>query len=314
MISVALPVVKTRYFEEALTSVLAQTFGDFELIVVDNEADADVAAIVARHPDERVRVVRHDQRLPVIQNWNRCLSYAQREWFVLASDDDLYGPEYLDAMVRLIEQYPQAGVYHCRPRIIDERGAHKRLAPACPAFEDALDFLWHRTGRMREQFISDWTWRTAALREAGGFVDLPGAWFSDEATVLRQAHDGGIACSPVPAFSYRESAISLTSTSNVRIKLEAIRRYRKIVEDFLATVESTPENDSRVRRVRFHERQRLERMKYRLLLERGPGGLPDAIKLIASEGATYDLSLGRFVLAGLLATLSRSFDGPAPGE
>ena len=79
MISVALPVVKTCFFVEALDGVLAQTHAEFEVIVVDNAADGDVRAEVARRDDPRVRYVRHDERLPVIENWNRCLDYAEGE-------------------------------------------------------------------------------------------------------------------------------------------------------------------------------------------------------------------------------------------
>jgi len=308
VISVALPVVKTRYFAEALDGVLSQTFADFELIVVDNAADGDVRAVVERRDDARVRLVRHDRRLPVIENWNRCLGYARRDHFVLASDDDVYLPAFLAEIAALIERHPDAGVYHTRARIIDEAGALKRLAPACPEMETALEFLWHRMARMREHYVSDFVYPTDRLRTAGGYVDFPGAWFSDEATAFRHGLQGGVACSPEAAFCYRESDISLTSSSGVRVKLEAIARYEDWLRARLAEVPDKGAAGTLLRDIRAEMPRRLERMRYRLLLEPGLRGLPGALGLVLAHGGGYRLSLMRFLKAGALAVAARRFD------
>jgi len=308
VISVALPVVKTRYFAEALDGVLAQTHDDFEVIVVDNEADGDVRAEVARRDDPRVRYVRHDARLPVIENWNRCLDYAEGDHFVLASDDDVYLPGFLADIAALIARHPQAGVYHARARIIDEAGALKRLAPACPELETALEFIWHRMARMREHYVSDFVYPTRPLRDAGGFVDFPGAWFSDEATAFRHGLAGGVACSPEATFCYRESGISLTSRSGVTVKLAAIALYEDWLRARLDDVPPDGETRALLEGIRAEMPRRLDRMRYRLLLEPGPRGLPAAVKLVLGRGREYRLSLGRLLAAGSLAVFARRFD------
>lgn len=308
MISVALPVVKTRFFAEALDGVLAQTHADFEVIVVDNAADGDVRAEVARRDDSRLRYVRHDVRLPVIENWNRCLDYAERDYFVLASDDDVYLPGFLADIAALIARHPAAGVYHARARIIDEAGALKRLAPACPEIETALEFIWHRMARMREHYVSDFVYPTRRLRDEGGFVDFPGAWFSDEATAFRHGLRGGVACSPEPTFCYRESAISLTSRSGVPVKLSAIARYEDWLRERLEAVPDSGTTRPVLDGIRAEMPRRLDRMRYRLLLEPGLRGLPAAVKLVLGHGREYRLSLRRLAAAGALAVVARRFD------
>jgi len=306
--SVVLPVVKTRFLAEAIDGILAQTHRDFELIVVDNAADGDVRALVDSKADRRISYQRHHPRLPIIENWMRCLAYATRPYFVLASDDDRHEPPFLAEMARLIARYPDAGLYHARARIVDENGNLRRLAPACPEFEDGLDFLWHRMARLREHFISDFCWPTEALRREGGFVAFPDAWFTDEATAVRHAARGGVACSPDPCFTYRESPDNLTSTAAAPRKLQAIAQYEDWVTAFLDRQQASGATPTRIAAIRAEMPRRLERMRYRVLLDPGGAGLGKALGLVLGQGRRYRVSLGGLLAAGMLGLSGRLFE------
>jgi hypothetical protein len=308
VISVVLPVIKTVHLEEALTSLLAQTCRDFELIVVDNAAEGDVAGILDRHPDDRVRLVRHDPRLPVIANWNRCLEYAGREWFLLASDDDAHEPGYVAAMLDLAGRHPGCDLLHSRVAVVDDAGRRLRLAPACPEWESVWDLMWHRLQFFREQFVSDFTWRTAALRDAGGFVDFPGAWFTDEATAYAVAARGGVACAPQPLFRYRESAFNLTSTARVEAKLEAVCAFDRWLREFLAGPAAACDPALREQLRDLHAR-RTRHMKYRELLLGGAKGLPAALGVVRRHGRRLGLSYRELLLAGIAAAARRALHG-----
>lgn len=51
----------------------------------------------------------------MVKQWNDyCLPKTSGEWVVMASDDDMYAPTYLEEMVKLTEKYSQYDLFHCR--------------------------------------------------------------------------------------------------------------------------------------------------------------------------------------------------------
>ena len=91
-----------RYLGPCLASALAQTFADFELVVVD-DGSADATPEIVRHyagSDARIRVWRNEEKLGLVANWNRCVELARGEWVKFLFQDDLLEPSCLDEMLR----------------------------------------------------------------------------------------------------------------------------------------------------------------------------------------------------------------------
>lgn len=102
---------RERYIGDAIESVLAQTFDDFELIVVDDgSADATVA-IARRYAglDPRVRVVVNEKNLGDYPNRNYAASLARGRFFKYHDSDDLMYPHCLATMVLALLAEPRAG-------------------------------------------------------------------------------------------------------------------------------------------------------------------------------------------------------------
>ena len=77
--SVTIPAYKGKYLRECIDSVLAQTFTDFELVIVNDASPEDLGAIVNSYHDERVRYYVNETNcgaVDVVDNWNKCLEYA----------------------------------------------------------------------------------------------------------------------------------------------------------------------------------------------------------------------------------------------
>jgi glycosyltransferase involved in cell wall biosynthesis len=87
----------------AIESVLAQTFSDFELVVIDDGSPDSTRAIVAQYHDPRLRYVRNEHNLGPEGNWNRCLAEARGKYFKLLPHDDLLYPECLARQVAALE-------------------------------------------------------------------------------------------------------------------------------------------------------------------------------------------------------------------
>jgi glycosyltransferase involved in cell wall biosynthesis len=72
----------------AIESVRRQDFGDWEVVISDNDSSEDVEGYVASLGDSRIRWVRTDRFLPVTDNWNNALANSRGEYIVMLGDDD----------------------------------------------------------------------------------------------------------------------------------------------------------------------------------------------------------------------------------
>ena len=90
LVSVCIPTYRGAvHLGAAIGSVLSQSFGDFELIIIDDHSPDDTAAVVAQHKDPRIRYIRNESNLGAQGNWNRCLSESRGKLFKLLPQDEL---------------------------------------------------------------------------------------------------------------------------------------------------------------------------------------------------------------------------------
>ncbi|MBR4170642.1 MAG: glycosyltransferase family 2 protein, partial [Kiritimatiellae bacterium] len=125
LVSVVIPAFKGAFFEQMVRSVLDQTFRNFELIVVDDASPFDFSAILAKFGDTRITYHRNGQNLGgknLSEAYRHACSFAKGKYIVLASDDDVYMPAYLERMVALAESNPGVSLFSCRVGHIDESG------------------------------------------------------------------------------------------------------------------------------------------------------------------------------------------------
>jgi glycosyltransferase involved in cell wall biosynthesis len=242
--SICIPAYKSKYLQEGIQSILAQSEGNFELIILNDCSPEPVERVVAQFEDSRIRYHINKKNVGaanLVDNWNKCLSLANGEFIVIMGDDDLLEPDYLEEFSKLITTYPDLEVFHCRSKIINEEGRTVMLTPSCPSFESVYDSIWHRIGQLRSNYISDYLYRIASLRERGGFYNLPLAWGSDDITAFIASAEKGIAHSNKPVFKYRSNRLSITSTGNDLEKMEANLGYAAWLGDFLRQKPVHPE-------------------------------------------------------------------------
>ena len=124
-VSVGMPVYNSeRYLEEALESLLAQSFGDFELVISDN-ASSDRTGDICRayaSKDERIRYFRMRRNYGVIDNFNNVFRLSTGEYFKWAASDDVCGRDYLSRAVEVLDQDPSTVLVWGKTVGIDERG------------------------------------------------------------------------------------------------------------------------------------------------------------------------------------------------
>lgn len=145
--SFVLPAYKARFFKEALDSILAQTYKDFELIIVNDASPEDLDSIVKSYDDSRIRYYVNEENIggkDLVAQWNHCLEYVNGEYVILASDDDLYHLEYLERMNVLVDKYPEVNVFRPRVQLIDESNSITHIAGVLNEYTSQLEFIYNQ--------------------------------------------------------------------------------------------------------------------------------------------------------------------------
>lgn len=120
-VSVFIPTYnRARLLGFAIESVLAQSYGDFELVVSDNASTDETPDVVARFDDPRIEYVRQPENLGLLGNHNWFLQRANAEYSLILPDDDLVHPALLERTVRALDARPRAGVAHAAFDVIGE--------------------------------------------------------------------------------------------------------------------------------------------------------------------------------------------------
>lgn len=127
MISVIIPLYnKIHFIEDTLESVFSQTYGDYEVIVIDDgstDGSADVVrALQPRHACLRL-IQQKNQGVSVARN--RGIQEARGEWIAFLDADDVWHPEFLERLYSLSEEYPQQSFFCC--------AQEDRIIPTLPA-------------------------------------------------------------------------------------------------------------------------------------------------------------------------------------
>jgi glycosyltransferase involved in cell wall biosynthesis len=110
MFSVVVPLWNNREtIAAAIDSALAQTYRDFELIVVDDGATDGSPAIVAGYDDPRIRMLAQDNAGAGAAR-NAGMAAARADWIAFLDADDLWLPDHLAELDRLRADFPEAGL------------------------------------------------------------------------------------------------------------------------------------------------------------------------------------------------------------
>jgi glycosyltransferase involved in cell wall biosynthesis len=124
-VSIGMPVYNAeRYLEQALDSILSQTFDDFELVISDNASTDRTEEICKKYAakDSRVRYFRQRQNYGLIYNFNVVFRLSGGEYFKWAASDDICAPDYLARAVEVLDSDPSVVLAWAKTVGIDENG------------------------------------------------------------------------------------------------------------------------------------------------------------------------------------------------
>lgn len=131
-LSIGMPVHNgEKFLGAAIESLLAQTYGDFELIISDNastDATPEICRVLAAR-DSRVRCLHHSENAGAAANFCRVFQASRGQYFKWAAHDDLHAPDYLKQCMAVLEQDERIVLCHSQVEVIDENGRTIRYDP-----------------------------------------------------------------------------------------------------------------------------------------------------------------------------------------
>ena len=137
---IGLPVYNgARFLEEALDSLLAQSYRDFTLLISDNASTDSTQSICHEYAarDARIRYVRQPSNIGAPRNWNFVTKKAEGDYFKWATGNDLVAPDMLARCVEALDADPAASLSQGRTCLVDEdSGASKEYEKDLALLDD----------------------------------------------------------------------------------------------------------------------------------------------------------------------------------
>ena len=107
LVSVVLPAYNAElYIKEAIDSVLAQTFTDFELIILNDGSTDKTEEIILSYQDSRIVYVKNEQNLGLIGTLNKGMALAKGKYIARMDADDICLPKRFAKQVNFLEEHP----------------------------------------------------------------------------------------------------------------------------------------------------------------------------------------------------------------
>ena len=138
-----------RFIARCIRSVLAQTFTDYELLIVEDASTDGSVREIEQFDDPRIRLVRLERNEHICVALNTGLSQARGKYIARIDSDDCWYPEKLEKQVAWMQAHPECGACFTWVNVVDEQD--RRLGPEESFFVD----LFRKENRPRRQWVHD---------------------------------------------------------------------------------------------------------------------------------------------------------------
>ncbi len=225
------------YLRECIHSALLQTHEDFEIIILaDNTSNQDGAldAIWALK-DARIRIETSIENLNILENWGRIKDLPKKEFMTILGYDDLLSKDFLKLITTMIQEDPEASLYHTHFNYINAEG--NNIKPCLP-LPERLSADLYLTLSLEDKIsvmATGYVFRSEDYNRLGGIpINYPNLIYADLQLWIELSSISYLKVSPQIAFSFRIHA-SVTKTSKNRIILDAFIVYLKYLKQLQNT-------------------------------------------------------------------------------
>jgi glycosyltransferase involved in cell wall biosynthesis len=218
-----------RHLRATLDSLLAQNHSDFEIVVIDNNSSDGTAAVLESFSDSRIRVIRNESTLPLVDNFNHAVRQCRGEFVKLVCADDLLHPDCIATQSAVLERHRGVALVGVQTDFVDDAGSVLRsrrglgnLVGRHPAQHVVRTIVRSGTNPIGAPLAV--MFRRSDFLRAGGFRDR-WLFLSDVDLWVRLLHYGEFYGVPRTLASFRFGSQTVTATMAARSQLAQYRAF-----------------------------------------------------------------------------------------
>jgi len=239
-LAIIIPYYKINYFDELLDALSRQTNPNFTVYIGNDCSPDDPLGIIKKYENKLNIIYKQFETnlggTSLTKQWERCLTMVGDEtWVWVLPDDDVPSKNVVEAFYEALSKVQACNiqVFRFPVSIIDKHGnVVEKLNHHDPVVESNLDFYERVVRGEAGASLGDNIFHKKSLLESGGFVELPKAWGSDHATVLRASSRGNIYFLEEARLYFRMSGENISSdVSDGLIKLDARIKFAEWLKE-----------------------------------------------------------------------------------
>ena len=236
-----------HYLTACINSVLAQTYSNYQIIVLTDNTSNDDGAVDYLNSicNEHIEIVESNETLDILGNWSRIKEVSKSDYMTILGYDDILYPGFIEEINMLIEKHPSASLYHTQFDYIDKNGAYINKCKPLPERLTSEVYLAMALDEQISIMATGYVFKKTDYLTIGGIdIQYPNLIYADLQLWIDLAEIGYLATSPKTQFAFRLHA-STTKISKDRILMNALlvfldylkklnassERYQKIISE-----------------------------------------------------------------------------------
>jgi glycosyltransferase involved in cell wall biosynthesis len=240
MVSVILCTFKgERFLGEAIDSVLAQSFRDFEFIIIDDNGavnNSATQAILKRYDDPRIILISNVENIGYSASLNKGIAMAKGSYIAIQEHDDVSLPSRLELQVRYLDSYPEIAFVSSSAIVINDSGHSEGVREE---YCDDIDLKWLVLWG-QPVLHSIVMFRRSVLDKVGHYSEDPAHLYSPDvemiSRILRRYRGANIA---EPLFKWRRHARTMSARYESQQNAQGLSLIKKNIEVIIGS-ESLP--------------------------------------------------------------------------
>lgn len=174
------------YLQAALSSALAQTYPNLEIVISDNGSTDNTEAFIKGFKDPRIRYFKQGENIGANANFNFCLEQAQGVYFLLLHDDDILDSDMVESCMNAVGDKTELGVIRTGTRVINAEGEVIAHNPNRMEGLSATKLFINWFTRQTAFYFCSTLFHTGRLKEIGGLRTKTNV-FEDVVAIARLA-------------------------------------------------------------------------------------------------------------------------------
>lgn len=235
-VTVLVPTIgRSDFLPATRASLAAQTFEDYEILVLDNASPPAAAAILEEwaRADSRVRVLRCEPRIPMFTNFKRGVLAARGEFVTFCHDDDVFRPRFIERSLDVLEKNPDAVFSGTNYVFIDLQGNKVADRDEIARTETWSGKRYIRTmiARGRNPLTMQSVFYRRSVFGDEGFDDSITPYFGDFVILARIAEEQSVALIAETLVEVRQHPAQASNSMNLP---SAVALRTRLINDYIA--------------------------------------------------------------------------------